>query len=164
MPSSEQNPLKSLLSNCVSLSEMAAQGMPKHVMMFFHRNRFVSTLRMFESGSASTHFGEIICCCDQEPLVPWGPRKRPHNIQSPLGKWPRAGQGIQFSGRLVDHRSKSLAFITFLNIFQGISLHVWPPISLGYSSMRQRSPSSVTSANSFMYLKEEIFHLIWMHA
>ena len=55
IPRSEQNPLKSLLSNCVPLSDIAAQGMPKRVITFFQKKRLVSTSLILDNGSASIH-------------------------------------------------------------------------------------------------------------
>jgi hypothetical protein len=55
IPRSEQNPLKSLFLNCVPLSDIAAQGMPKRVITFFQKKRLVSTSLILDNGSASIH-------------------------------------------------------------------------------------------------------------
>ena len=108
-------------------------------------------------------FCKVVCCYNQESLISWSLRKGPYYIQSPLSEWPWAGQGIQLSSWLIDHRSKPLTFVTFPNVFQGIGLHVWPPVSLRYSSMRQGSPSSMTFADPFMYFKVEVLYHLRMY-
>ena len=78
--------------------------------------------------------GEIVGADYYVSLIPF--RKRTDNIKTPLSKRPRAGVGVKDSSRLVDIWGKSLALITLLRIFLGLSLHIRPPISLGECPVR----------------------------
>ena len=69
-------------------------------------------------------------------LIPCYFRERTNNIKTPLSKWPRAGEGVKDSSRLVDIWGKFLALITLLRIFLGLSLHIRPPVSLGECPVR----------------------------
>ena len=46
--------------------------------------------------------GEVIYADQQVLLIPCGLRKMTYNIQGPLSEWPRAGQRVKDSSRLVD--------------------------------------------------------------
>ena len=73
-------------------------------------------------------FGEVICADQQISLVPCCLRERAYNVQAPLSKWPRSGQRIKGTSRLVNAWGKSLALVTFLHILLCLPLHIWPPI------------------------------------
>ena len=76
-------------------------------------------------------FGEIIGADYYVSLIPCCFRERTDNIKTPLSKRPEGGEGVKDSSRLVDIWAESLALITLLCIFLGLSLHVRPPVSLG---------------------------------
>ena len=80
-------------------------------------------------------FGEIIGADYYVPLIPCCFWERADNIKAPLSKRPRAREGVKDSPRLVDIWGESLALITLLCIFLGLSLHVRPPVSLGERSV-----------------------------
>ena len=84
-------------------------------------------------------FGEIIGADYNVPLIPCCFKERIDNIKTPLSKRPGAEEGVEDSPRLVDIWGKSLALITRLCIFLGLSLQVRPPVPLGECPMRQRS-------------------------
>ena len=94
--------------------------------------------------------GEIISSDYYVSLIPCCFRERTDNIKTLLSEWPGAGERVKDSSGLVDIWGESLALITLLCIFLGLSLHVRPPISLGKCPVRQRSPSGVTSTNPLM--------------
>ena len=81
-------------------------------------------------------FGEIIGADYYVPLISCYFRERTDNIKTPLSKQLRAGEGVKDSSRLVDIWGESLALITLLRIFLGISLHIRPPVSLGECPVR----------------------------
>ena len=92
-------------------------------------------------------FGEIIVSDYYVLLIPCCFGERTDNIKTPLSKRPGAGEGVKDSFGLVDIWGKSLALITLVCIFLGLSLHVRPLISLAECPVRQRSPFCVTFIN-----------------
>ena len=94
--------------------------------------------------------GEIVGVDYYVSLIPCCFREGTDDIKTPLSKRPRAREGVKDSSRLVDIWGESLALITLLRIFLGISLHIRPPVSLGECPVRQRSSSCVTPTNSLM--------------
>ena len=95
-------------------------------------------------------FGEIISSDYHVSLIPCCFGERTDNIKTPLSKRPGAGEGVKESSELVDIWGESLALITLLCIFLGLSLHVRPPVSLGEYPVHQKSPSGVTFTNPLM--------------
>ena len=95
-------------------------------------------------------FSEIVYVDQQISLVPYCLGERANNIQARLSKWLRAGQGIKGSSRLVYVWCESLTLIALLHVFLCFLLHIWPPIALNDSFVRQRSSSSVASTDPFM--------------
>ena len=95
-------------------------------------------------------FGEIIGADYYVPLIPCCFWERADNIKAPLSKRPRAREGVKDSPRLVDIWGESLALITLLCIFLGLSLHVQPPLPLGECPVRQQSSFCMTSINPLM--------------
>ena len=150
IPNSQQYSLKFLLSNWRPLSEMSMCRVPKRVIIFFP-NEFLG-IHVPDVGQRFSLYplGEIVGADYYVSPIPYCFRERTDNIKTPLSKQLRAGEGVKDSFRLVDIWGESLALITLLRIFLGLSLHVWPPISLGESLVHQRSPSCVTSTNPLM--------------
>ena len=76
-------------------------------------------------------FGEVISSNYYVSLVPRSFGERTDNIKTPLCEQPGAGEGVEDPSGLMDIWGESLALITLLGIFLGLSLHVRPPVSLG---------------------------------
>ena len=80
-------------------------------------------------------FGEVIGSNYYVSLVPCSFGERTDNIKTPLSERPGAGEGVEGPSGLVDIWGESLALITLLCIFLGLSLHVRPPVPLGERPM-----------------------------
>ena len=76
-------------------------------------------------------FGEVIGSNYYVSLVPCSFGERTDNIKTPLSERPRAGEGVENPSWLVDIWGESLALITLLCVFLGLSLHVRPLVPLG---------------------------------
>ena len=81
-------------------------------------------------------FSEVICANQQISFIPHCLRERANNVQAPLSKWPRAGQGVKDPSRLVDVWCISLALITLFYIFFFFFLYVCPPVALSDGLVR----------------------------
>ena len=76
-------------------------------------------------------FGEVVGSNYYVSLVPRSFGERTDNIKSLLCERPRTGEGVEDPSWLMDIWGESLALITLLDVLLGLSLHVWPPVSLG---------------------------------
>ena len=76
-------------------------------------------------------FSEVIGSNYYVSLVPRSFGERTDNIKTPLCEHPGAEEGVEDPSGLMDIWGESLALITLLGIFLGLSLHVRPPVSLG---------------------------------
>ena len=81
-------------------------------------------------------FSEVIGSNDYVSLVPCSFGERTDDIKTPLSERPGAGEGVEDPSGLVDIWGESLALITLLCVFLGLSLHVRPPVLLGERPMR----------------------------
>ena len=81
-------------------------------------------------------FSEVISSNYYVSLIPYSFGERTDNIKTPLSKRLGTGEGVENSSGLVDIWGESLALITLLCIFLGLSLHVRPPVSLGERPVR----------------------------
>ena len=95
-------------------------------------------------------FSEVISSDYYLSLVPRSFEEGSDNIKAPLCERPWAREGVENPSGLVDIRGESLALVALLNVFLGLSLHVWPPIPLGKCPVRQRPSSGMTSTNPLM--------------
>ena len=95
-------------------------------------------------------FSEVISSDYYVSLVPRSFGERSDNIKAPLCERPWAREGVENPSRLVDIRGESLALVTLLSVFLGLSLHVRPSVPLGECPVRQRPSSGVASTNSLM--------------
>ena len=93
---------------------------------------------------------ELIRADQQVSLISRHLGERAYNVQALLSEWPRAGQRIKDSSRLVYVWWEPLTLVALPNIFLCLLLHIWPPIVLSDGSVRQRSTSSVASVNPLM--------------
>ena len=76
-------------------------------------------------------FGEVIGSNYYVSLIPCSFGERTDNIKTLLSERPGAGEGVEDPSGLVDIWGESLALITLLCVFLGLSLHVRPPVPLG---------------------------------
>ena len=76
-------------------------------------------------------FSEVIGSDYYVSLVPCSFGERSDNIKTPLCERPGAREGVEDPSGLVDIWGESLALITLLGVFLGLSLHVQLPVSLG---------------------------------
>ena len=81
-------------------------------------------------------FSEVISSNDYVSLVPCSFGERTDDIKTPLSERPGAGEGVEDPSGLVDIWGESLALITLLCVFLGLSLHVRPPVLLGERPVR----------------------------